>query len=152
MTTRKHIQSRTKVGLKFTAAERKLILEDLMSLDNNYVQVIRDTPADQPVQFTLDEWDEFGGYIAAEANHAEDKKLGKKLDSLFSKIQEILGTQTEEEPSATLRIHRGEDETSAPADAESRSSTIRSREVRCPDREQKPETCKGIIGGDFPQP
>lgn len=138
MDKRKHIQSRTKVGLKFTAAERKL-LEDLMCLDDNYVQIIRDTPADQPVQFTLDEWDDFGGYIAAEANHAKDKKLGEKLDNLFSKIQEILDTQTEEEPSATLRIHRGEDETAAPADAESRSSTVRSREVRCPDREQKPE-------------
>jgi hypothetical protein len=45
---RKHIQSRTKVGLKFTAAERKL-LEDLMCLDNDYAQVIQDTPADQPV-------------------------------------------------------------------------------------------------------
>ncbi len=104
MSARKHIQPGTKIGLKLTAVERKLILNDLMSLDDNYIQVVRDTPADQPVQFTLDEWDDFGGYIAAEANHTEDKKLGKKLDTIFNKVQKILDTYTDEEPPKTLKI------------------------------------------------
>ena len=104
MNTRKHIKPGTKIGLNLTAAERKLILDDLMSLDDNYVQVIRDTPANQPVQFTLDEWDDFGGYIAAEANHTEDKKLGKKLDAIFNKVQKVLDTHTDEELPKTLKI------------------------------------------------
>jgi len=104
MNTRKHIQPGTKIGLKLTATERNLILADIMSLDDNYAQVIRDTPANQPVQFTLDDWDDFGGYIAAEANHAKDKKSGKKLHTIFNKVQKILDTHTDEEPPKTLKI------------------------------------------------
>ena len=83
MNRRKEIKPGIKVGLKLTAAERKLIFNDLMSLDDNYAQAIRETPRNRPVEFTLDEWEDFGGYVAAEANHAKDKKLGKKLDTLF---------------------------------------------------------------------
>ena len=105
MPTAKHIQPGTKIGLKLTAAERQMLLDDLMCLDDNYPQVIRDTPADQPIQFTLDDWDDFGGYIAAEANHTDDKKLGKKLDAVFNKIQKILDTHTDKEPPKPLKIN-----------------------------------------------
>jgi len=104
MKTRKYIMPGTKVGLKLTAAERKLILKDLICQDDNYIQVIRDTPTSQPVQFTLDDWDGLSGYIAAEANHAEDKNLEKKLDGLFGKVQNILDTHTDEEPPKTVKI------------------------------------------------
>ena len=104
MQSAKHIQPGTKVGLKLTTAERRLILDDLMSLDDNYAEAIRETPADQPVKFTLDEWEDFGGYIAAEANHTQDKKLGKKLDAIFNKVQKILDTYTDEEPPKTVKI------------------------------------------------
>ena len=104
MPTRKHIEPGTKIGLKLTAAERKLILDDLMCLDDSYAEVIRDTPADQPVEFTLDDWDGLGGFIAAEANHTEDSKAGKKLDAIFNKVQTILDTYTDEEPLKTLKI------------------------------------------------
>jgi hypothetical protein len=95
MPTAKHIHPDTKIGLKLTATERKLILNDLICLDDDYAKVIGDTPADQPVQFTLEDWDDLGGYIAAEANHAEDKKTGKILDAIFNKVQEILDTFTD---------------------------------------------------------
>lgn len=104
MDRRKQIKPGTKVGLKLTAAERKLLLDDLIVLDDSYAQAIRETPTDQPVQFTLDEWEDFGGYIAAEANHTENKKLGKKLDAIFNKVQKILDTHTDEEPPETLNI------------------------------------------------
>ena len=67
MSIRKHIEPGTKIGLKSTTAERKLIIDDLMCLDETYAEVVRDTPADQPVPFTRDDWDDLGGYIAAEA-------------------------------------------------------------------------------------
>jgi hypothetical protein len=104
MDRRKHINPDTRVGLTFTAAERRLILDDLVCLDTDYAQVIRETPTDQPAQFTLDEWEDFGGYIAAEANHTNDKKLGKKLDAIFNRVQKLLDTHTDEEPPKTVRI------------------------------------------------
>ena len=104
MPTRKHIEPGTKIGLKLTAAERKLIFDDLICLDDTYAKAIRDTPADQPVEFTLDDWDGLGGFIAAEANHTEDSKAGKKLDAIFNKVQTILDTYTDEEPLKTFKI------------------------------------------------
>ena len=41
---------------------------------------------------------------AAEANHTEEKKLKKKLDAIFNKVQKILDTHTDEEPPKTLKI------------------------------------------------
>ena len=100
----KHIQPDEKVGLKITAAERNLLCEDVTFLDDEYPDAIRQTPADQPVKFTLADWDDLGGYIAAEANHTEDRRLKKKLDAIFDKIQEILDTYTDEEPPKTVKI------------------------------------------------
>jgi hypothetical protein len=87
MSTRKHIQPGEKVPLKLTAAERKLILDDLMCLDKEHEKVIRTSPPSKPVMMSLDTLDDFAGYIAAEANHCEDKKKRNKLDAIFEKSQ-----------------------------------------------------------------
>ena len=76
---KKSIQPGKKVSLKLTATERKLVLEDLMCLDRQCEQIVQGTPSGKPVMMTLDDLDEFGGYIAAEANHCDDKKKQKKL-------------------------------------------------------------------------
>ena len=104
MPTKKQIQPGEKVPLKLTATERKLVLEDLMCLDQEYEQIIRDTPTGKPVMMTLDDLDDFGGYIAAEANHCDDSKKQKKLDTVFEKIQSVLDRYTDEEPPQTLKI------------------------------------------------
>jgi hypothetical protein len=39
------------------------------------------------VKLTLDDLDEILGYIAAEANHTDDRKLEKELDSLYEGLQ-----------------------------------------------------------------
>jgi hypothetical protein len=41
MPQRKDIQPGTKIGLKLTATERKLILNDLLCLDASYAQALR---------------------------------------------------------------------------------------------------------------
>ena len=46
---------------------------------------------------TLDDWRELSGHIAAEANNTGDKKLQKKLDTIVSKIQDLLDSHTDEE-------------------------------------------------------
>ena len=51
----------------------------------------------QPVfRFTLDELDELGGYVAAEANHAKSKALRRELDDIFDRIDDLLGRFTTE--------------------------------------------------------
>jgi hypothetical protein len=104
MPTRKQIQPGVKVSLKLTATERKMVLEDLMCLDEECEQIIRDTPLGKPVMMTLGDLDDFGGYIAAEANHCDDKKKEKKLDAVFEKVQQLLEKYTDEEPPQTLKI------------------------------------------------
>jgi hypothetical protein len=96
---KKHIKPGTKIGLKLTAAERKRILDDVVCLDVDYAQVIRNTPATEPVAFTLDEWEDLGDFIAAEANDTSDKKLQKTLDRVFEKIQGLF-TQYDEQGDA----------------------------------------------------
>ena len=104
MPTKKQIQPGEKVPLKLTAAERKLVLDDVTCLDTGYEQIIRDAPSGKPVMMTLDDLDDFGGYIAAESNHCDDRKKQKKLDAIFEKIQSLLETYTDEESPQTLNI------------------------------------------------
>ena len=94
--SKKQILPGETVPLKLTATERKLVLEDVTCLDNEYEQIIRGTPTRKPVMMNLDDLDDFGGYIAAEANHCDDQKKQKKLDVVFEKIQRLLDTYTDE--------------------------------------------------------
>jgi hypothetical protein len=95
--SKKQIQSGEKVGLKLTQAERKLVLDELLCLDDEHEEIVRTTPTSKPVMMTLDELDNFGEYVVAEANHCDDKKKQKKLDSIFETIQRLLDTYTDED-------------------------------------------------------
>ena len=99
----KRIHANDTVPLKLTAKERKLV-EGLMCLDIEYERAVRDTPAGKPVLMTLGDLDDFGGYIAAEANHCADKKRQKALDTIFLKIQRLLETHTDEEPPQIIKF------------------------------------------------
>ena len=104
MPQRKQIKPDEKVGLKLTIAERKLILNDLIGVDQEYIQTIQDTPPGKPIHFTLNDLDNLSGCIAAEANHTTDKRLEKKLDRVFEKFQGLLDQYTDEEPAPALRV------------------------------------------------
>ena len=101
---RKHIKPDALVGLKLTAAERKLLLTAVASLDPGYAKVVQETPAAQPVKLTLDQWEDLGGYVAREANHTKDRKLQAKLDALFTKVQRLLGSHAAEEDLQAVKI------------------------------------------------
>ncbi|MDA1229831.1 MAG: plasmid pRiA4b ORF-3 family protein [Planctomycetota bacterium] len=96
MSKRQHIRPGEEVPLKLTATERKLILEKVSFIDNRYEALIREAPDGGPLMMTLDDYDEFGGYIAAEANHCDDRKFQKKLDAIFGKVQAVLDNYTDE--------------------------------------------------------
>ena len=104
MPGKKQIRRGDKIGLKLTSAERTLLLEGLTCLPTQYEQAINGTPTSEPVMLTLDDLDDLGGYVAADANHATNKKLQKKLDAVFQKIQHLLETHTDDEPPKTVKI------------------------------------------------
>ena len=81
-----------------------------MCLDEEYEEAIRSTPTAEPIMLTLDEWDDLGGHIAAEANHAEDKKLQRELDAISSKIERLSSSDSNDEPSSKLKIFRPREE------------------------------------------
>jgi hypothetical protein len=93
----KPIKAGEQVPLKLTDAERALLLERVTILPQEAETAIRSTPGGDPVLLSLDELDELNGYVAAEANHTEDKKLAKALDRVFDKIEKLLGRYTETE-------------------------------------------------------
>ena len=79
-----------KVGLNLTAAERKTILKDVEYLDDDYEHALRETPADQDIEFTLGDWDYLGGEICCEADDVSDQMRKKRLNSVFARIEELL--------------------------------------------------------------
>ena len=98
---RKFIHPGQSIGLSMTAKERKLLLGDDLIIDEDYMDRIREAPADKPqVPFTLDELDDFCGNVAFNANHAKDKAKQKALDAVCAKIQRLLETHTDDEEEA----------------------------------------------------
>jgi hypothetical protein len=104
MTIRKRIQKYDQFGLQLTHAERKLIVDRVPSLPQQIAQALHGAPVNQPIMMTLDQWKELAEYIASEANDTDDKKLQKKLDAIFSKVQDWLNKHSYEEPSTSLEI------------------------------------------------
>lgn len=87
-----------KVPLELNGRERELILEHTFA-DDELTNRLRVVPkkGQRPIfRFTLDDLDELGGCVAAEANHTKDKKLRKELDHLFDRIQTTLDSYTDE--------------------------------------------------------
>lgn len=104
MPAKKQVQPGETVPLKLTAAERKLVLEGLTCLGQQYEQIIRNTPTGTPLMLTLDELEDFSGDIAAEVNHCDNDTKQKKLDAVFEKIRSVMDRYTDEEPPQTLKI------------------------------------------------
>ena len=99
MLYRKRIRPDDKVSLKLNDRERELILNHSFA-DEELTGRLRVVPRpnEPPVyRFTLDEWDELAGYVAAEANHSRKKKLQKEWDQLYARIAGVLESHTDED-------------------------------------------------------
>ena len=98
---RKRILPTDKVPLKLTDRQRELVIEHtfapeyLMGRMRPGPQVVGAKP--QPVAFTLDEWEELHGYVAAEANHCDERKLERELYRICDRVQDILDTHTDQD-------------------------------------------------------
>ena len=80
-----------RIDITFTIAERDLIVNQTFAVDDLTERLHKAKVEGKyiTVSYTLDEIEDLAGFIAAEANHAEDKKLEKKLDALYDKISDI---------------------------------------------------------------
>jgi hypothetical protein len=104
MNRKKKLGKEKKVSLKLSIEERKLILGSPVHIHRGLAESIRAMATSAPVLLTLDDLEDLGGYVAAEANHATDKKLRKKLDAIFSKIDDLLETHSDEESPRSLKF------------------------------------------------
>lgn len=83
------------VGLKLSAAERKLIVDCLYVMDGGLQERIRQAAQNQDVPFTLDELEDLHGNLAFDANHTDDKKRERALDKVLRKIEGLLDFYSE---------------------------------------------------------
>ena len=100
---RKQITPDERVPLELSDRERDLILQHTFAHDQLTGRLrIVPRPGEPPAyHFTLDDLDELAGYVAAEANHAKDKKLEKQLHRLCARIAAVLESYTDETDGST---------------------------------------------------
>ena len=80
------------IEIKITPEERDLIL-DLTFADEaltDRLKIAEMRGKHLVARYSISDLDDLIGFIAAEANHAEDKKLQKKLDRLIDKLERML--------------------------------------------------------------
>lgn len=83
------------IDIWLTLAERELILNHTLA-DDDLVARVRDAKqvahSKIVVKYTSDELNELLEFIAAEANHTEDRGLEHRLDNLYDRLEDIEGT------------------------------------------------------------
>ena len=87
MKQRKKIDPDERIELSFSQSEKELLVEHTFA-DSAYWQRFRETLGNKKLvaDFTLGELEDIVGYVAAEANHTEDKGLQRKMYALFDRL------------------------------------------------------------------
>jgi hypothetical protein len=93
---RKKIPYGTKLPVKLTLRERDLIRNETLC-DPDFAKFSAVEGKGIKVDMSLDDIEEIQGYIAAEANHTENKKLQRDLDRLFDKLQVYLDSYDDQD-------------------------------------------------------
>ncbi|RJQ18997.1 MAG: hypothetical protein C4560_06695 [Nitrospiraceae bacterium] len=86
---RKKIPYGTKLPVKLTLRDRDLIRDETLG-NPDFAKFAVVEGKGIRVDMSLDDIEEVQGYVAAAANHTENKKLQKELDQLFKKLQVFL--------------------------------------------------------------
>ena len=88
MSSRKKISENTRIPVALTARERELILEHTSAGDELLapVQVLPEVGR-HAAEYTLYDIEELQGFVAAEANHTNDRRLEKQLSALHERLQ-----------------------------------------------------------------
>lgn len=96
---RTRIATGTTLPLELTDRERELILKHSIAPDELTGKLIIVPEPGKPTvaRYTLDDLDDLAGYVAAESNHAKNRKLHKEWEGIYVKIAAILESYTDEE-------------------------------------------------------
>ena len=95
--SRKRIRPDEKLPLALNDDERELILQHTFADDDltRRLRIVRPASESAAYRFTLGELDDLAGYVAAEANHAKDRKTKTRLACLFDRIEMMLESYTD---------------------------------------------------------
>jgi hypothetical protein len=96
---KKRIGPEDTVPVELSERDRRLILEHTFAEDD-LTDRLRLVPrkGQRPLyRYTLDDLEDLAGYVAAESNHAKDRKLGKELLELHSRLMIVLDSYTDED-------------------------------------------------------
>jgi len=87
------------IEIKFTPEERDLIIDHTFTGPDltKRLQIAGVKGKHIIAKYSTYDLEELIGYIAAEANHTDDKKIRKKLDRLYEKLDRILERELEKE-------------------------------------------------------
>jgi hypothetical protein len=91
MPRKRVIEPGERIPIRFTAAERKLILEHTYAGGalTARLSVALVNGSRLTVQYSLEDLDELLGFIAAEANHSKDQRLAARLYRLYDRLSDI---------------------------------------------------------------
>jgi hypothetical protein len=94
---KKKIPPGSTLPLELSDRERELILKHSLAEEHLTRRLRVVPPPGQPAtaRYTLEELDDLSGYVASEANHAKDRKLGKEWLAIFGKITDLLDSHTD---------------------------------------------------------
>ena len=93
---RKKIPYGTKIPVHLSLRERDLIHDHTFYPGDVPALAFADGRGIK-VELTLDDIEEIQGYVAAEANHCDDRKLQNQLYALFDKFQGFLDSYDDQE-------------------------------------------------------
>ncbi len=84
--------------VKLTLNERNLILNETFADDDltDRLKIAEVKNGQITAEYSEDDLEFLIGYVAAEANHARNKSLEKRLDNLFDKLQDIFYSEDDE--------------------------------------------------------
>lgn len=87
------------IRLELTAAERQLLLDGVLLLDDDdeLAQAIRDAPLNRPALLTLDEMEELVEDLAAASKRAEDQTTRAEIDRIYDKVDALIDSFGDEE-------------------------------------------------------
>ena len=91
MNRRKKISENTRVPVELTARERELILEHGFA-DDELLAPVQELPevGRHAAKYTLYDIEELQGFVAAKANHTNDRRLATELGALHDHLQREL--------------------------------------------------------------
>ncbi len=86
----KKITLETKIDIRLNKREYELITEYTF-VETEHIESIRAVPGKShyTASYTIEDLEDVLGFIAAEANHAEDKQLESELEHLYDRLSTI---------------------------------------------------------------